>query len=116
MMKRALGSASWRIGDLAKATGVSADTLRHYERKGVLHSLRAGNGYREYSENALERVRMIRQALAVGFTLTDWMRYRRKQQDDDEHRWRFTCWEIEHRKSRHNVLAGEERKFGEQRL
>lgn len=71
MMKRALGSASWRIGDLAKATGVSTDTLRHYERKGVLHSLRAGNGYREYSENALERVRMIRQALAVGFTLDE---------------------------------------------
>ena len=54
---------------MAKATGVSTDTLRHYERKGVLHSERSNNGYRKYPENALERVRMIRQALAVGFTL-----------------------------------------------
>jgi len=53
---------SWRIGELAKATGVSTDTLRHYERKGVLRSARSGNGYREYPENALERVRTIRQA------------------------------------------------------
>ena len=62
---------SWRIGELAKATGVSTDTLRHYERKGVLRSARSGNGYREYPENALERVRTIRQALSVGFTLDE---------------------------------------------
>jgi len=72
MMKQsAATSGSWRIGELAKATGVSTDTLRHYERKGVLHSRRAGNGYREYPGNALERVRMIRQSLAVGFTLDE---------------------------------------------
>jgi len=62
---------SWRIGELAKATGVSTDTLRHYERKGVLRSARSGNGYREYPKNALERVRTIRQALSVGFTLDE---------------------------------------------
>jgi DNA-binding transcriptional MerR regulator len=56
---------------LAKATGVSTDTLRHYERKGVLHSQRAGNGYRQYPEDALERVRMVRQCLAIGFTLDE---------------------------------------------
>ena len=64
-------SGSWGIGALAKATGVSTDTLRHYERKGVLHSQRAGNGYREYPENALERVRTVRQGLAMGFTLDE---------------------------------------------
>jgi DNA-binding transcriptional MerR regulator len=64
-------SKSWRVGELAKASGVSADTLRHYERKGVLCSQRASNGYREYPENAIERVRLIRQALAVGFTLDE---------------------------------------------
>ena len=68
MMKR---SGPWGIGELAKATGVSTDTLRHYERKGVLHSQRAGNGYREYREDALERVRMVRQGLAIGFTLDE---------------------------------------------
>ena len=51
--------------------GVSTDTLRHYERKGVLRSLRSGNGYREYAEDSLERVRMIRKALTVGFTLNE---------------------------------------------
>ena len=50
---------------------MSTDTLRHYERKGVLHSERSNNGYRKYPENALERVRMIRQALSVGFTLDE---------------------------------------------
>ena len=51
-------------GGLAKAAGVSADTLRHYERKGLLRPQRSHNGYRQYPEHALERVRMIRQALA----------------------------------------------------
>lgn len=72
MMKQSVSSGrQLRIGELAKATGVSTDTLRHYERKGVLRSHRTGNGYREYPEDALERVRMIRQALAVGFTLNE---------------------------------------------
>lgn len=72
IMKQSVShAAAWRIGELAKATKVSPDTLRHYERKGVLHSRRAGNGYRDYSEDAIERVRMIRQALAVGFTLDE---------------------------------------------
>ena len=62
---------AWRIGELAQASGVSTDTLRHYERKGLLRPMRSGNGYREYPEHALERVRMIRQALAVGFTLDE---------------------------------------------
>ena len=59
------------IGELAKATGVSTDTLRHYERKGVLLSQRAANGYRQYPEDALERVRMVRQGLGIGFTLDE---------------------------------------------
>ena len=59
-------------GELAKLAGVSADTLRHYERKGVLaRPRRAGNGYREYPAAALQRVRLIRRALSVGFTLNE---------------------------------------------
>lgn len=61
-----------RSGELATLAGVSADTLRHYERKGVLaRPRRAGNGYREYPAAALQRVRLIRRALAVGFTLDE---------------------------------------------
>lgn len=60
------------IGELAEATGVSRDTLRHYERKGVLaRPVRSPNGYRLYSANLIERVKMIRRALAVGFTLDE---------------------------------------------
>jgi len=61
----------WRIGELAKASGLSADTLRHYERKRVLTSQRLSNGYRVYPADALDRVRTIRKALAIGFTLDE---------------------------------------------
>src|SRR5262249_35903045 len=60
-----------RAGELARLTGVSADTLRHYERKGLLKPRRAPNGYREYSPHAIERVRLIRSALAIGLKLDE---------------------------------------------
>jgi len=59
-------------GELAKLAGVSTDTLRHYERKGVLaRPQRSGKGYRQYPASALQRVRLVRRALAVGFTLDE---------------------------------------------
>ena len=59
-------------GKLAKLAGVSTDTLRHYERKGVLaRPLRSRNRYRQYPASALDRVRLVRKALAVGFTLDE---------------------------------------------
>lgn len=59
-------------GELAKAAGVSTDTLRHYERKGVLRRpRRAANGYRQYPPDELERVLLVRRALAFGFTLDE---------------------------------------------
>jgi DNA-binding transcriptional MerR regulator len=64
--------ATLRAGKLAKAAGVSTDTLRHYERKGVLQRpRRAPNGYRQYPHEALERVLLVRRALSVGFTLDE---------------------------------------------
>lgn len=71
LVSKAPKTKFWRVGELAEAAGVSTDTLRHYERKGILRPQRAHNGYREYSAEALERVRMVRQALAVGFTLDE---------------------------------------------
>ena len=63
-------------GELARLAGVSPDTLRHYERKGVLaRPRRAQNGYREYPPEALERVRLVRSALGVGFTLDELARF-----------------------------------------
>ncbi|HKY43198.1 MAG TPA: heavy metal-responsive transcriptional regulator [Pyrinomonadaceae bacterium] len=59
-------------GELAKSAGVSTDTLRHYERKGVLARPQRGpNGYRQYPASALDRVHLVRRALAVGFTLDE---------------------------------------------
>jgi DNA-binding transcriptional MerR regulator len=62
----------YRSGELAELVGVSSDTLRHYERKGVLaRPLRKANDYRQYPVSALQRVRLIRRAIAVGFTLDE---------------------------------------------
>jgi DNA-binding transcriptional MerR regulator len=61
-----------RSGDLAHAAGVSPDTLRHYERLGILKKPpRTSNGYRVYSHDALDRVLLIQNALAVGFSLRE---------------------------------------------
>jgi MerR family copper efflux transcriptional regulator len=63
---------SLRIGEVARQTGVSPDTIRHYERVGVLpHSPRTLAGYRRFPVEAIERVRMVRRALAIGFTLAE---------------------------------------------
>jgi DNA-binding transcriptional MerR regulator len=58
--------------DVARATGVSTDTLRHYERKGLLPGItRTAAGYRRYSAATVERVLLIQRALVVGFSLAD---------------------------------------------
>jgi len=63
-------------GELAHLSGVSTDTLRHYENKGVLPKpLRLSNGYRKYPPNSVDRIRLIRRALAVGFTLDELARF-----------------------------------------
>jgi MerR family transcriptional regulator, mercuric resistance operon regulatory protein len=71
-----------RIGELARRTATSADTLRFYERRGVLaRPRRASNGYRDYAESAVERVHLVRRALAVGFTLRELERILRQRDE-----------------------------------
>jgi len=61
-----------RIGEVAALTGVSVDTVRHYERRGLLNMVaRTASGYRMYSTDAVEKIRLIRSALAVGFTIAE---------------------------------------------
>jgi len=61
-----------RSGELAESAGVSTDTLRHYERIGVLpRPARTAGGYRQYPAVAADRVRMVRQAVALGFSLAE---------------------------------------------
>lgn len=60
------------IGQLAQAGGVRATTLRFYERERILMpAQRSAAGYRLYDEQAVERLRFIRSAQAIGFTLDD---------------------------------------------
>src|SRR2546426_7814117 len=60
------------ISQAARAAGVSADTLRFYERQGVLPPPgRSAAGYRLYQPAAVQRVRVVRRAMAVGFTLEE---------------------------------------------
>jgi MerR family transcriptional regulator, Zn(II)-responsive regulator of zntA len=61
----------FRSAEFARLAGVSTDTLRHYERNGLLKPKRSGNGYREYTLQMLERVRLIRRAIAVGFSIEE---------------------------------------------
>jgi DNA-binding transcriptional MerR regulator len=61
-----------RSGAIARATGISQDTLRHYERKGIIRKPgRSPNNYREYSPDVVARVRIARRAVALGFTLDE---------------------------------------------
>jgi DNA-binding transcriptional MerR regulator len=60
-----------RIGALAETAGTTTRTLRYYEQEGLLDSTRTSNGYRDYADDAVLRVRNIRELLATGFTISD---------------------------------------------
>ncbi|QEU05443.1 MerR family transcriptional regulator [Pseudomonas oryzihabitans] len=60
-----------RIGTLAQATGLSRDTLRFYERQGLLQARRRANGYRDYPPEAVEWLGYIRTAQRLGFSLQE---------------------------------------------
>jgi DNA-binding transcriptional MerR regulator len=58
--------------EVARAAGVSTDTLRHYERQGLLPAAaRTAAGYRRYPASTVDRVLLIQRALVVGFSLSD---------------------------------------------
>lgn len=60
------------IGVFAKSVGVQPDTLRYYERNGLLAAPeRTAAGYRVYAQGDVERVRFIRKAQTLGFTLKE---------------------------------------------
>ena len=58
------------IGQVAKQVGIGVETLRFYERQGLLaQPKRPASGYRQYDDEAVERLGFIRRAKALGFTL-----------------------------------------------
>ena len=71
MAERAL-----RIGQIAAQAGTSRDTVRHYERLGIIaKAARTAGGYRLYSESAVERIRFVRNAVRFGFSLRQISRF-----------------------------------------
>ena len=61
-----------RIGELAGACGIKPDTLRFYEKNGLLNPVnRSPKGYRLYSEEDAQQLRFILRAKAMGFSLSD---------------------------------------------
>ncbi|MEU5099928.1 MerR family transcriptional regulator [Streptomyces sp. NPDC020996] len=57
-----------RIGELARRTGVTTRALRYYEEQNLLTAGRSGSGQRHYAEDAVDRVRLIRQLYAAGLS------------------------------------------------
>lgn len=71
-MVRNQAKNSDKIGGLAKAAGVNVETVRYYQRRGLLpEPARPPGEVRRYSEDDLRRLRFIRSAQAAGFTLTE---------------------------------------------
>ena len=63
---------TYTIGTLADAVGVATDTIRHYERRGLLlPEDRTASGYRQYGPDSVRRLRFIRRARAMGFSLDE---------------------------------------------
>lgn len=59
------------IGQLSTKTGLSRDTLRFYEKEGILKSRRLENNYRVYANDDIERLRFVENARATGFSLRE---------------------------------------------
>ena len=76
-MVRKQGPTLLPIGALASAAGVGVETVRYYQRRGLLDkperqgSARHGSAIRRYDENVLRQLRFIRSAQAAGFTLDE---------------------------------------------
>jgi MerR family copper efflux transcriptional regulator len=59
------------IGNAAKLSGVTTKMIRHYESLELIHSRRLSNGYRDYDESDVARLRFIRHARSLAFPLED---------------------------------------------
>ena len=75
---------SMTVSDVARRTGISPDTVRYYEELGLLPpSPRSPGGYRQFGEEALERIRFIKGAQSLGLRLSDIGELLKIQDDGD---------------------------------
>ncbi len=82
----------YKIGEIAKQAGLGTETVRYYERIGVLHAPeRAQNGYRLYDEDHVKRLRFIKRSRELGFSL-DKVRSLLSLADDKD----MTCRSVRH--------------------
>ena len=70
-MVQSQGAQPLTIGKLAAAGGVGVETIRFYQRRGLLQTPTRDAGIRRYSSDDLRRLRFIKQAQAAGFTLEE---------------------------------------------
>jgi DNA-binding transcriptional MerR regulator len=63
--------ATYLRNQIAKIAGVNIETLRYYEKKGLIEPKRMENGYRVYPEDILDRLQFIKHAKEAGFTLEE---------------------------------------------
>ena len=71
-----------RVGEVAKRAGVHRETLRYYERRGLIAPPpREPSGYRQYPADTVERVRLIKWAQGLGFTLRELLELSRIPRD-----------------------------------
>ena len=79
-----------KIGELARAADVGVETIRYYERRGLLaQPPRRTSGYRQYPPQSVRRVRFIRRAQTLGFTLKEIQELLALRVDDDR-----TCADV----------------------
>ncbi|MCV4283692.1 MerR family transcriptional regulator [Pseudomonas capsici] len=70
-MKDSTPKSAMSIGELARETGASVRSIRHYDENGLLKSMRADNGYRTFPAIAVTQVRQIQRMIATGFSLAE---------------------------------------------
>ncbi|GFM57087.1 MerR family transcriptional regulator [Pseudomonas cichorii] len=70
-MNDSIPKSTMSIGELARETGASVRSIRHYDENGLLKSMRADNGYRTFPAIAVTQVRQIQRMIATGFSLAE---------------------------------------------
>ncbi len=74
----------YKIGDLKQLLGISADTLRYYEKIGLLSVSRTESGIRQYDKSDISRLRFIKRAQKMNFSLAE-IADLLKMRDDPQH-------------------------------
>lgn len=61
-----------KVNELSKRTGINLETIRYYEKQGILpEPKRAANGYRQYDEESVAQLNLIKSYRTLGFSLED---------------------------------------------